>query len=120
MFESNRNYRLYIEDLAGECKNIRLFTKDTGMRQPHLLPKLFFVKILFNILKLSLSGVAHSTLSLAVLTPVAIIERFFRTPKEERICHYNFTSLKKVNDIITKWIHFFSNNCVTKYKNKGR
>jgi uncharacterized protein with HEPN domain len=29
MFESNRDYKLYIEDLANECKNIRLFTRDT-------------------------------------------------------------------------------------------
>jgi uncharacterized protein with HEPN domain len=29
MFKSNRDYKLYIEDIASECKNIRLFTKDT-------------------------------------------------------------------------------------------
>jgi uncharacterized protein with HEPN domain len=27
MFKSNRDYKLYIEDIANECKNIRLFTK---------------------------------------------------------------------------------------------
>ena len=29
MFKSNRDYKLYIEDIASECKNIRLFAKDT-------------------------------------------------------------------------------------------
>jgi uncharacterized protein with HEPN domain len=29
MFKSNRDYKLYIEDIASECKNIKLFVKDT-------------------------------------------------------------------------------------------
>jgi uncharacterized protein with HEPN domain len=29
MFKSNRDYKLYIEDIANECKNIKLFVKDT-------------------------------------------------------------------------------------------
>jgi uncharacterized protein with HEPN domain len=29
MFKSNRDYKLYIEDIVNECKNIRLFVKDT-------------------------------------------------------------------------------------------
>lgn len=28
MFKSSRDYRLYIEDIANECKNIRKFTKN--------------------------------------------------------------------------------------------
>ena len=28
MFKSNRNFRLYLEDISSECKNIKLFTKD--------------------------------------------------------------------------------------------
>ena len=28
MFKSNRDYKLYIDDIVSECKNIRLFTKD--------------------------------------------------------------------------------------------
>jgi uncharacterized protein with HEPN domain len=28
MFKSNRDYKLYIEDIASECKNIKLFVKD--------------------------------------------------------------------------------------------
>jgi len=29
MFKSNRDYKLYIEDITNECKNIKLFVKDT-------------------------------------------------------------------------------------------
>ncbi len=28
MFKSNRDFRLYLEDISSECKNIKLFTKD--------------------------------------------------------------------------------------------
>jgi uncharacterized protein with HEPN domain len=29
MFKSNQDYKLYMEDIANECKNIKLFVKDT-------------------------------------------------------------------------------------------
>jgi uncharacterized protein with HEPN domain len=28
MFKSNRDFKLYLEDISNECKNIRIFTKD--------------------------------------------------------------------------------------------
>jgi len=28
MFKSNRDFKLYLEDISNECKNIKLFTKD--------------------------------------------------------------------------------------------
>ena len=28
MFKSNRNFKLYLEDISNECKNIKIFTKD--------------------------------------------------------------------------------------------
>jgi len=37
-----------------------------------------------------------------------MIERFFRTIKEECIWHYNFKSLKEANEIITNWIDFYN------------
>ena len=37
-----------------------------------------------------------------------MIERFFRTLKEECIWHYNFTSLKEANEIVTAWIAFYN------------
>jgi len=37
-----------------------------------------------------------------------MIERFFRTIKEECIWHHNFKSLKEANDIIGNWIHFYN------------
>jgi putative transposase len=37
-----------------------------------------------------------------------MIERFFRTIKEECIWHYKFTSLKEANEIISQWIHFYN------------
>lgn len=37
-----------------------------------------------------------------------MIERFFRTIKEECIWQYNFTSLKEANEIITQWIQFYN------------
>ena len=37
-----------------------------------------------------------------------MIERFFRTIKEECIWHYNFKSLKEANDIIGEWIRFYN------------
>jgi len=37
-----------------------------------------------------------------------MIERFFRTIKEECIWHYNFTSFKEASDSITQWIHFYN------------
>ena len=37
-----------------------------------------------------------------------MIERIFRTIKEECIWNYNFTSLKEANDIIENWIHFYN------------
>lgn len=37
-----------------------------------------------------------------------MIERFFRTIKEECIWHYNFASLKEANAIIGKWIDFYN------------
>ena len=37
-----------------------------------------------------------------------MVERFFRTIKEECIWHYNFTSLKEANEIISRWIHFYN------------
>ncbi len=37
-----------------------------------------------------------------------MIERFFRTIKEECIWHHNFKSLKEDNDIIGNWIRFYN------------
>lgn len=37
-----------------------------------------------------------------------MIERFFRTIKEECIWHYNFKSLKEANETITDWIRFYN------------
>ncbi|WP_187648559.1 IS3 family transposase [Nitrosophilus labii] len=37
-----------------------------------------------------------------------MIERFFRTIKEECIWHYNFKSLKEANKIIGEWINFYN------------
>jgi len=37
-----------------------------------------------------------------------MIERFFRTIKEECIWHYNFKSLKETNEIISQWIDFYN------------
>ena len=37
-----------------------------------------------------------------------MIERFFRTIKEECIWHYNFRSLKEANRIIAQWIDFYN------------
>ncbi len=37
-----------------------------------------------------------------------MIERFFRTIKEECIWHHNFQSLKEANDKITDWIQFYN------------
>ncbi|WP_353661657.1 IS3 family transposase [Hydrogenimonas sp. SS33] len=37
-----------------------------------------------------------------------MIERFFRTIKEECIWHYNFTSLKEAHRIIGEWIDFYN------------
>ncbi len=37
-----------------------------------------------------------------------MIERFFRTIKEECIWHYNFKSLKEANQIISEWIDFYN------------
>ena len=37
-----------------------------------------------------------------------MIERFFRTIKEECIWHHNFKSLKEANDIIGEWIRFYN------------
>ena len=37
-----------------------------------------------------------------------MIERFFRTIKEECIWHHNFKSLKEANEIIGKWIDFYN------------
>ncbi len=37
-----------------------------------------------------------------------MIERFFRTIKEECIWHYNFTSLKEANNTIAQWIGFYN------------
>jgi putative transposase len=37
-----------------------------------------------------------------------MIERFFRTIKEECIWHHNFKSLKEANDVITEWIGFYN------------
>jgi putative transposase len=37
-----------------------------------------------------------------------MIERFFRTIKEECIWHYNFKSLKEANNIISRWIAFYN------------
>ncbi len=37
-----------------------------------------------------------------------MIERFFRTLKEECIWHHNFTSLKEANQIIGDWIDFYN------------
>lgn len=28
MFKNNRDYKLYLEDISSECKNIKIFTKD--------------------------------------------------------------------------------------------
>ena len=28
MFKSNRDFKLYLEDISSECKNIKTFTKD--------------------------------------------------------------------------------------------
>ena len=30
MFKSNRDFKLYIEDISNECKNIRTFTKNVS------------------------------------------------------------------------------------------
>jgi putative transposase len=38
-----------------------------------------------------------------------MIERFFRTIKEECIWHHNFKSIKEANEIISKWIDFYNN-----------
>ncbi|WP_201353785.1 integrase core domain-containing protein [Hydrogenimonas urashimensis] len=37
-----------------------------------------------------------------------MIERFFRTIKEECIWHHNFKSLKEANKIIGDWIDFYN------------
>ena len=37
-----------------------------------------------------------------------MIERFFRTIKEECIWHYNFKNIKEANEIITQWIKFYN------------
>ncbi|WP_456458410.1 integrase core domain-containing protein [Nitratifractor sp.] len=37
-----------------------------------------------------------------------MIERFFRTIKEECIRHYNFNSLKEAHETITDWIQFYN------------
>jgi len=37
-----------------------------------------------------------------------MIERFFRTIKEECIWHYNFKSIKEANETITRWIEFYN------------
>jgi len=37
-----------------------------------------------------------------------MIERFFRTIKEECIWHHNFQSLKEANEIIGEWIRFYN------------
>ena len=37
-----------------------------------------------------------------------MIERFFRTIKEECILHHNFTSLKEANETIGNWIKFYN------------
>ncbi len=37
-----------------------------------------------------------------------MIERFFKTIKEECIWHHNFKSLKEANDIIGEWIDFYN------------
>ena len=37
-----------------------------------------------------------------------MIERFFRTIKEECIWQYNFKSFKEANEIITQWINFYN------------
>ena len=37
-----------------------------------------------------------------------MIERFFRTIKEECIWHHNFISLKEANEIIGNWIRFYN------------
>jgi putative transposase len=37
-----------------------------------------------------------------------MIERFFRTIKEECIWHHHFKSLKEANKIIGKWISFYN------------
>jgi len=37
-----------------------------------------------------------------------MIERFFRTIKEECIWHYNFKNIKEANEIICRWIAFYN------------
>ncbi len=37
-----------------------------------------------------------------------MIERFFRTIKEECIWHYNFKNIKEANEIISRWIGFYN------------
>ena len=33
MFKSNRNFKLYLEDISNECKNIKIFTKDVSYEE---------------------------------------------------------------------------------------
>lgn len=33
MFKSNRDFKLYLEDISSECKNIKLFTKDVTKKR---------------------------------------------------------------------------------------
>ncbi len=38
----------------------------------------------------------------------SMIERFFRTIKEECIWHHNFTTIKEANRVIGNWISFYN------------
>jgi len=33
MFKSNRDFKLYLEDISSECKNIKIFTKDISYEE---------------------------------------------------------------------------------------
>ena len=33
MFKSNRDFKLYLEDISSECKNIKIFTKDVSYEE---------------------------------------------------------------------------------------
>ncbi len=33
MFNSNRDFKLYLEDISNECKNIKIFTKDVTYQE---------------------------------------------------------------------------------------
>jgi len=37
-----------------------------------------------------------------------MIERFFRTIKEECVWHHNFKNIKEANKIISRWIKFYN------------